>query len=147
MNTTTTIAPTPVVKIETGLRKFMAEHAGSRDWRVVLRIDWETGQIDVRRHHNSEGCSMRTYKRFQSEWTLSSRLTNKAIREMLADLADDIQTVLSGWSIDLDASHSNIVGRFSDAAQVSRRAIADRIDIINEEIDGGYDTYGRGGRA
>ena len=146
MNTTTTTTK-PVVKIETGLRAFMTRHAGSRDWRVVLRIDWETGQIDVRRCHNSEGSSMRTYKRFQSEWTLSSRLTNKAIREMLADLADDIQIVLSGWSRDLDASHSNIVGRFTDAAQVSRRAIADRIDIINEEIDGGYDTYGRGGRA
>lgn len=143
----TTIAPTPIVKIETGLRAFMANHAGSRDWRVVLRIDWETGRIDVRRCHNSEGSSMRTYKRFQSEWTLSEKLTNKAIREMIADLADDIQTVLSGWSRDLDASHSNVVGRFTDAAQDARRAIADRIDIINEEVDGGYDTYGRGGRA
>lgn len=135
MNTITTIAPTPIVKIETGIRAFMANHAGSRDWRVVLRIDWETGRIDVRRCHNSEGSSMRTYKRFQSEWTLSPKMTNREIRTLVADLADDIQTVLSGWSRDLDASHSNVVGRFSDAAQVSRRAIADYIETENEYCD------------
>lgn len=151
----TTIAPTPVVKIETGLRKFMAEHAGSRDWRVVLRIDWETGRIDVRRCHNSEGCSMRTYKRFQSEWVLSSKMTNREIRMLVDDLAFEIQTVRSGWSRDLDASHSNIVGRFTIEAQAARDAIASYIETQNEYCDLGIircgnwsiAASGRGGRA
>jgi hypothetical protein len=146
MNTTTTTIK-PVVKIETGLRAFMANHAGSRDWRVVLRIDWETGRIDVRRHHNSEGSSMRTYKRFQSEWVLSSKMTNREIRVLVDDLAFEIQTVLSGWSRDLDTQHGNIVGKFTSEAQDARRKIADYIEIENEYCDLGIIRLGRGGRA
>lgn len=125
----------PSVKIETGLRTFMTANKGTRSWKVVLRINWETGKVDVRRVHQSEGTSIRTYRRFDSEYVLSPKMTNREIRDLVDRLAGDIQTVVAGWSRDLDSCGANVVGRFTEDAQWTRLDIADRIDIANEYCD------------
>lgn len=140
MQTITTIKP--IVNIETGLRAAIRADKGNRNYRVILRIDWETGDVNVIRRHNSEGTSFLTYNNFRSEWTLSNKLTNKAIGELVADMADQINTAVSGWSTDLNTDRSNVVGRFSSGGWDAVLAIRDRIDLANEAVDGGHDTCG-----
>ena len=140
MQTIETIKPT--VKFEAGLRAAVRADKGNRNYRVILRIDWEDGEINVVRRHNSEGTSFATYTRIRSEWTLSNKLTNKAIRELVAEMADEIKTAVCGWSRDLNTDRSKVVGRFTSDGWDAHCAIANRIDLANEAVDGGYDTCG-----
>ena len=105
-----------------------------RDWRIVLRIDWNSGVSVVELRNNSEGSPMSAYKGLEMMVTLSSKLKVREIKALVEDIQPVIAEVREGWMRTID-TNQNIKGWFSDDGLEAVGAIIDRIDEWNANAE------------
>lgn len=130
----TTTATKPIINIERGLRMRIA---GRRCYSLYLRIDWQTGKIDVVAQHESErnNCPARAWYRYETYIALSTKMSNTRIREIVADHAYEIAMIRAGWSETLNNDKTRMVGTFDDDAWDALRMFCDRIEQERWDAD------------
>lgn len=114
------------LKIETGARQWIRRQ-GNRNAGLYLRIDWNTGAMDVHARHSSWGFPMSLHNGMGSMYRLDERITNKRIREIVTELRPEISAAVSGWSVwDGPCGRK---GRFTDDGYDAKRAIESRLEV------------------
>lgn len=127
----TTNANKPTINIERGLRQYI--RANSNNTRVVLRIDWRTGEIDIYGRHYTE-CTSWTQAEQDGKircWFMDNRLTNKQLRELAESITDLIAEARAGYVEILNVDQTRVVGQMGHAAREAVYAIVDSIDRLN----------------
>lgn len=85
------------VRIPVGMRAQITAHP----YRYVtfLRLDWQTGDVDVVLTDNSERWTITEWEwdGCQTRIPLSRKLTNRKIRQIVADLTPEIRTARTDW--------------------------------------------------
>lgn len=127
----TTTATKPTINIERGLRGYI--RANSNNTRVVLRIDWRTGEIDIYGRHNLD-CTCWTQAEHDNKircWYMDNRLTNRQLHDLAESLIDLIADARAGYVEALNVDQTRMIGKMSDTAIDAVFAIDDRIDRLN----------------
>lgn len=119
------------VKIDSGIRKAMQE-MGTRNAGLWMRFRWDDGSVDVHVRHESWGTPSEIYKNYGAMHRLDRRITNKRIREIVAEMQDDIAAACSGWEI-YDGP-CGCRGRFTEDGYEATRRIWARIEAENERF-------------
>jgi hypothetical protein len=128
-----TTATKPTVNIERGLRQYI--RANSNNTRVVLRIDWRTGEIDIYGRHRTDWTS---YTQAEHDnkilcWYMDNRLTNRQLRELAESLTDLIGDVRAGYVEALNFDQTRMVGKMNEASRDAALCIIDRLMQINNK--------------
>lgn len=125
----------PTVAIEHGLRADIARNR--RNEMLILRIDWQTGVIDV--HTRPRACAFdvasRAWYGYESTFVLSHNMSNAAIREMVDEFAADIAIIRAGWSEDLNNDRTRVEGRFNQDATDALLWMRDQIEQKRWDAD------------
>lgn len=122
------------VRIPAGIRAQIT--ANPYSYVTFLRLDWQTGDVDVVLTDNSERWTItdRQWQGFETRIHLSEHLTNREIRQIVADLTPEIRTARAGW-VDCGVNHYRPCNGWTqdarDAVSIIRYAIEDR----NAEAD------------
>lgn len=127
----------PTVAIEHGLRADIARNR--RNEMLILRIDWQTGVIDV--HTRPRACAYdvaaRAWYGYESTFVLSHKMSNSYIRKMVAELAPDIAIIRAGWSEELNNDRTRVEGRFNQDATDALLWMREQIEDQRWEADRG----------
>lgn len=129
----TTTATKPTVNIERGLRQYI--RANSNNTRVVLRIDWRTGEIDIYGRHRTDWTS---YTQAEHDnkilcWYMDNRLTNRQLRELAESLTDLIAEARAGYVEELNCDQNRMVGKMNETSRDAAFCIIDRLMQINNK--------------
>lgn len=119
------------VKIGRNIRKCIRE-MGTRNAVLCMRFLWNDGSVDVHVRHESWGTPAEIFKNYGAMHRLDPRITNKRIREIVAEMQDDIAQACSGW--DVYDGPCGRRGRFTEEGYEATRRIWARIEAENERF-------------